>query len=197
MTYSEDAAVIILAGGLSTRMRVDKASLALGDSTLLGSLIDRFSRRFATIIVVQRPEQNLTVGDAVIAHDVFHSAGPLGGIHSGLLASPHEKNVVVACDMPFADPAVAHYLISVLGDHDAVIPMLERGPEPLFAAYKKAMHAHVEKALESRSFKVRDFLDSVDTLYVAEDDIRNIDPELRCFLNINTPDDYEKLTRLI
>lgn len=185
-------AAIILAGGLSTRMRRDKVSLVLGDSTLLGSLVTRFSGEFGPVIVVARPGQSLAVGDAIAVRDIFTDCGPLGGIHAGLVASPDDMNLVIACDMPFADPAVARYLASLCGDHDIAVALLDRGPEPLFAVYRKSVLPQIEANLGTHSLKLRSLLDAVDTLYVPQGDLVEIDPLLRCFVNVNTPQDWDE-----
>ena len=177
-------------------MQQDKASLVWGTSTLLNSLVARFSGRFGPIVVVQRPDQSLTVtNDVALTSDIYPNCGPLGGIHAGLIASPDDANMVVACDMPFASVDLASYLLSHLDGHDAAVPLLQRGPESLFAAYRRSILPQVEINLKAGVFKVRATLDNVDTLYVSQDDLRLIDPELRSFLNVNTPEDYEELLR--
>lgn len=175
-------------------MQQDKASLVLGNSTLLESIIARLSGQFGAVIVVQHPEQGLTVaGDVMLTTDICPNCGPLGGIHAGLIASPDDANIVVACDMPFASPEVARYLLSLLDGHDAVVPMLARGPEPLFSIYRKSVLTQVESNLKAGVLKLRGMLDRVDTLYIPETNLRRLAPELHCFLNVNTPEDYDEL----
>ena len=171
-------------------MGQDKASLALEDSTLLQTLIARFAGRFGPVIVVSRPGQDLAIDNADVVRDIHVGKGPLGGLHAGLLASPDDANFVLACDMPFADVELANYVLSRLNGHDAAIPLLERGPEPLFAAYRRSCLPAIEANLEAGILAMRGLLDKVDTLYMPESDLRQHDPALRSFLNINTPDEY-------
>lgn len=171
-------------------MGQDKASLALEDSTLLQTLIARFAGRFGPVIVVSRPGQDLAIDNADVVRDIHVGKGPLGGLHAGLLASPDDANFVLACDMPFADVELANYVLSRLNGHDAAIPLLERGPEPLFAAYRRSCLPAIEANLEAGILAMRGLLDKVDTLYLPECDLRQHDPALRSFLNINTPDEY-------
>ena len=189
-------AVIILSGGLSKRMGQDKASLVLEDSTLLQTLIARFAGRFGPVIVVSRPGQDLAIDNADVVRDIHVGKGPLGGLHAGLLASPDDANFVLACDMPFADVELANYVLSRLNGHDAAIPLLERGPEPLFAAYRRSCLPTIEANLEAGILAMRGLLDKVDTLYLPESDLRQHDPTLRSFLNINTPDEYLEVRRM-
>ena len=50
----------------------------------------------------------------------------------------------------------------------------------------------VEAAVASGRKRVISFFDAVRVRYVAEDELRRFDPELRSFSNINTPDDLER-----
>jgi molybdopterin-guanine dinucleotide biosynthesis protein A len=183
-------ATIILAGGSSDRMGQDKASIAIEGSTILQALVCRFADGLGPVIVVGRQEQGLEVERATVVHDIYQQAGPLGGLHAGLLASPDEESFVLACDMPFADPELARYMLTRLSDHDAVVPVLERGPEPLFAVYRKSCLGAVESSIAAGRLRMRDALERLDVLYVPEDKIRERDPDLRSFVNINTPEDY-------
>ena len=190
-------ATIILAGGLSARMGLDKASLAMGGCTMIQSLATRFARDMGPVIVVLRTGQELTVQHANAAYDLHQGVGPLGGLYAGLLASPDEDNFVLACDMPFADPEFASYMLSRLADHDAVVPMLARGPEPLHAGYRKSCLPAVESSIAAGGLRMRNALDCLDVLYLPEDELRERDPELRGFLNVNTPEDYASAMQLL
>ena len=182
-------ATIILAGGLSVRMGRDKASLTFGDSTLISTLVSRFESKCGPLVVVTRRETNLALERVAVVSDIFPEKGPLGGLHAGLLASPDENNFVVACDMPFADPAVALYLLDRLDGHDAVVPVMSGKSEPLHAVYRKSCLSQIEANLRDGNLRMRDLLDRVDTLYVDAEELRVIDPDLRCFVNINTPEE--------
>jgi len=131
--------------------------------------------------------------------DVYEGAGPLGGLHAGLLASRDRKNLVIACDMPFAEPALARYFLRLLGRHDAVVPMLQHGPEPLFAAYRRsrATIGRIESNLKAGRLSMRGLLEDLDVVYVEEEDLRRRDPELHSFININLPEDYDAARRLL
>lgn len=188
-------ATIILAGGASARMGRDKACLEMDGSTVLCALVARFAGEFGPVIVVARRGQDLDVGDAVVVHDSYEGMGPLGGLHAGLTASSDAENFVLACDMPFAEPEVARHLISRLGTHDAVVPALRAGLEPLHAAYRKSCLPAIGANLDAGILRMRDMLDQVDTLFLSEDDLVPLDPDLCSFVNINTPEAYQEALR--
>jgi len=190
-------ATIILAGGLSTRMGLDKASLATGECTMTQSLAAKFAPEMGPVIVVLRPGQKLATEHTTTVYDLHQGVGPLGGLHAGLLASPDETNFVIACDMPFANPELARYILSQLAGYDAVIPMLETGLEPLHAAYRKTCLAEIERSIAAGKLKMRSALERLHVHYLPEHETRKHDPALLSFTNVNTPEDYERALRLI
>lgn len=189
-------ATIILAGGLSIRMGRDKSSLSFGDSNIIDILVSRF-HKIGPVIVVCRQEQNLEIEHAIIANDLFYGKGPLGGLHAGLLASPDERNFVIACDMPFADPTIAQYLMDRLDEHDAVVPMVNQRPEPLHAMYRRSCLKQIQTNLNANALRIRELLEHIDTLYINEDDLRSIDTNLNSFTNINTPEEYAEICKRV
>lgn len=79
--------VVILAGGLSTRMGRDKARLRLGGRTLLAHV--RAAAR-ATGWPVR-----------VVRRDIGPRRGPLGGVGTAFQRSRAERLVFLPCDLPF------------------------------------------------------------------------------------------------
>ena len=187
---------IILAGGLSTRMGRDKSLIEINGVPVLESLISGFAEALPPVVVVLRPGQTPIPEDALHTFDVFPGAGPMAGLHAGLIAAPDDCNLVVACDMPFAVPSLGRYLLSLLDDHDAVVPVVDGRPEPLYAAYRKTCLPEVERSLKAGELRMKDLLGRLNTLYVGDEDLRRYDPDLRSFLNINTPEDYDRALEL-
>ncbi len=190
-------ATIILGGGLSTRMGSDKASLAAGGCTMIASLATKFAQKIGPVIVVLRPGQELVTEHTTTIYDLYPGVGPLGGLHAGLLASPDDTNFVIACDMPFADPELAGYILSALAGYDAAVPMLARGPEPLHCAYHKSCLPVIESCIASGRLRMRDALDRLNVLYIPENELKKRDPDMCSFVNINTPQDYIEAIELL
>lgn len=174
----------------------DKARLLIDETSLIQLLASRFAGAFGDVLVAAHYDQDVQVENAQIARDIYHGVGPLGGMHAGLSASPDDANFVLACDMPFADVQLAQYLMSLTGDYDAVVPSLNEGLEPLFAVYRKSCLPAIETVLLAGRFRFKDLLDRVSVNYVTQDDIRLHDPDLRGFINVNSPEDYEKALKL-
>lgn len=94
---------IVLAGGRAERLGgTAKPSLMIGSSTLLER----------TIAAVSRAERIVIAGDAVVdgcitAVEPEPFGGPVAGIAAALPHTSAERVLIVACDHPFLDPAVA------------------------------------------------------------------------------------------
>ena len=108
--------VCIMAGGQSSRMGRDKASLRLGGRTF--------------ITAIRQTAAALRCRVRIIRRDLQPGNGPLGGIHTGLKTSGAEAEVFLACDMPFISPDLLRELLARLGPrHDAVFAV-SWYPEP-------------------------------------------------------------------
>jgi molybdopterin-guanine dinucleotide biosynthesis protein A len=99
--------------------------------------------------------------------------------------------------MPLLNTTLLIYLAGLREGYDAVVPRIEGRPEPFHAVYRKTCLESIAARLERGHLRVSDFYQDVSTRYVEEADLRQIDPELHSFLNINTPDDLARLQALL
>ena len=180
---------IVLAGGRSTRMGQDKASLPFGDETLLSRSIRLVGSVADTVIVVARPDQSFAKlpPSVRIVHDPIENLGPLAGIAAGLGASTTELNVIVACDMPLVNPAVLRRLIELREEADICVAVVDGHASPLCAVYRRGVAIRAQAMLASGERRVMTLLDRVHTKQVDAAVFRNIDPDLDSFVSCNTP----------
>lgn len=191
-----DIGAIILAGGKSSRMGTNKALLKINERTNIERIITRLHPAFPDpILVTNDPEAYHLLGLKAVS-DYFPGKGPLAGIHAGLIASPHETNLIVACDMPFVSPELAAALAEKSADYDAVIPVIDGKQQPLFALYKKHLSGVLEENIQNDQLRIRDLLDSLKVLYLTERDLKSVDSLERIFFNMNRPDEYEEALKL-
>lgn len=184
--------VVILAGGYGRRLGRDKAALLLGGETLLERAIRRMAWLSDDLVVVTRPDQELAASTACVVHDRPGQSGVLAGIAAGLAASSHAWAFVVACDMPFVNLDLVRYLAGLAAGYDIVVPRLPQGLEPLHALYSQCCLAAVERALYAGQQRVISFYPEVRVRYVSPDAMAPLDPELRSFFNINTPENLDQ-----
>lgn len=187
----------VLAGGRSRRMGSDKALLLLGGRPLLAFVLDAIRPLFSDVILVSNePAAYATFGVPVVA-DRFDGCGPLGGIHAALSSSRSPHTFCIACDMPFAAPAVITHLTSLAPGYDAVVPRSGAGCEPLHAVYAGSCLEPVETMLRARCRRVDALFATVRVRWVGAEELRPLDPSGRSFLNVNTPSDLEAARRLL
>ncbi|HJS18379.1 MAG TPA: molybdenum cofactor guanylyltransferase, partial [Anaerolineales bacterium] len=132
--------VCIQAGGHSSRMGEDKALKNFLGRPLIHRVVDRLSPIADELIVTtNRPEDYRFLGLPLIA-DLKPGRGALGGLYTAVASAGHPLVAVVACDMPFASPALleAAGRLLVEEEGDVVIAKSEEGYEPLHAVYRRA-----------------------------------------------------------
>lgn len=187
----------VLAGGQSRRFGQDKALLRLGGETLLARALRILSQVTDEQVVIGPPWRAEQTGGARVVQDVAIGAGPLAGIAAALRAARHDTVLAVACDMPFLNPLLLAYLLSLAPGYDVVLPRLAGRGEQLHAVYSRACLAPIERQLGAGDFKVGRFFERVRVRDVSEDELRRFDSDLRSFRNVNTPEDWRDAQELL
>ena len=183
----EDCTAIILAGGDSRRMGSDKANLMLDGRTLLQRVIATMREIFPHVIVsVRQPRPEIDLPQVC---DESANAGPLAGLASGLGRIITPWAFVVACDMPFIEPAMVEALGRSRSNHQAVVPVVQGQPQPLAAFYADSCLAALRESLSRHDTSLRAVLRMLDVRYVDQSDLLQADPRLRSFLDMDTPQD--------
>jgi molybdopterin-guanine dinucleotide biosynthesis protein A len=128
---------------------------------------------------------------------VYPGKGSLGGIYTAVHAALYSHCLVVACDMPFLNADLLWYLAQVASGFDVVVPRIGEFPETLHAVYGKECLEPIRQCLLADRLKIISFFDDVRVRYVERDEVARFDPTFRSFLNINTPDDWERVRRTV
>ena len=182
-----------MAGGESTRMGRDKALLELDGAALVVRTARLVETVSGTMTIVGAPESLGGLGFTVLADD-WPGAGPLGGIATALQASNASWNLIVACDLPYLTKAWLEHIVAraLASAADAVLPMNERGAEPLCAMYQKECEPVIRAALERGTRKVTDGLAGLRVEPIAPSEWKAFDSDGLLFKNMNSPVDYEE-----
>ena len=195
----DDREVVILAGGRSSRMGRPKAWLDFGGVPLLQRIINRLEPSFSHFLVVAAPAQELppiapSGHPARVVYDEQPGEGPVGGLVVGLREMPPCRSValVLTCDVPFVSPAVAEYLVDATEGYDVAVPEWQGRLNPLQAAYRRTCQPVLAELFAAGRRRPVDLYDRVRTRIIREEEIRAIDPEGLTFLNMNSPEDYER-----
>ena len=196
MREAAPVAAALIAGGAATRLGgVSKSSLVVDGRSIAERLLEALRATFARVLVVANdPAPWEAFGVEILGDDTAHrGAGPLAGVHAALAATAAHAGVVcVAGDMPFVAPA----LLALLRDHapeaDAVVPRLDGRPEPLLARWGRACLPVVESRLAAGARAAHAAFDDVRVAWLDEPGLRAVDPGLRSFTNVNTPEELRR-----
>ncbi len=191
---------IILAGGSSSRMGRNKALLSLpGNKNVTfvehqASLLQEYCSE--TLIVARDQvlaEQYVFPGVRVIVVET-PSIGPLMGVYSGLREISTTHALVVAVDLPFIQPDLLTFLLSLpLPADTLLIPLVQDIPQVLLGIYPRSILPVVEEQLRQGRRDVRYLLELFPVVYVEEARLLQVDPQLRTFINVNTPQELREL----
>lgn len=192
---------IVLAGGRSSRMGRPKDELDFGGMPLLDRVIAELQPSFPDMVVVAAPEglglRRDDVSGVTIVRYEREYQGPLPALARGLGAIRCDAAFACSCDLPLLDARVANALCAMLGDYDAVVPEIGGLVQPLHAVYRKRCAAPIDAMIARGEKRLVTIVESIKARRAGEDELRRIDPGLRSFLNVNTPEDYQRALRLI
>jgi molybdopterin-guanine dinucleotide biosynthesis protein A len=178
---------LVLAGGRSSRMQLDKAALVIGHQPQLAAAYALVAPRVDRAFVSVRPDQR---GEPLRARfpqvvDGAQGEGPVAGILAAQHLHPEAAWLVVACDLPLLDGATLDELIAARDAArlaTAYRSAYDGLPEPLCAIWEPASGAPLRQFVEAGQSCPRRFL--------ARHDARLLDPARpRALDNANTPDD--------
>jgi molybdopterin-guanine dinucleotide biosynthesis protein A len=198
MALMESLDGVVLAGGASRRLGVDKALLQFDDGPLLCIVVKRLAQVCPRVLVaVDRADRYRHLGLAVdFVTDESPGLGPLAGLQAALRAGRMEHTLVVACDLPFLNPALLRHMAQLPRTYDALVPRWLGRWQPLHAVYARSCLAVVDKLLASGGGSMHDLLDRVQVQALDEDELRRLDPQGLSLINLNTPADVKRAQRL-
>jgi molybdopterin-guanine dinucleotide biosynthesis protein A len=185
-----DGTAIVLAGGRSSRMGTPKALLLFDGEPLIAHIVRALRGLFAEIVIVAAPGQELPAMPAGIVRDEVAYQGPVGGIYYGLRAAGGEFSFVTSCDSVFLNRNLIAHLVSLMPEHDIVVPQWAGRLQPLHAVYRHSVMPLLEAQLARGELRPVYLFDKVRTRTVTEDEIARFDPDGASFFNMNTPEDY-------
>ena len=200
---------VVLTGGPSSRLGGrPKALVELCGRPMLSYVLDTASSVAEEVLVVAGSEEqgealSGAIGDAglVIDDGELGPPCPLRGLVSGLRAAQGDVALALACDMPLVSARVLSFLADVLSHMNAAVPRWPNGyVEPLQAAYRVGPSIRAGEALlrAGEDIAMRSFLRALGRVrYVSTEVLRELDPGLSTFLNVNSPADLRKAEMLL
>ncbi|HZS26927.1 MAG TPA: molybdenum cofactor guanylyltransferase [Candidatus Angelobacter sp.] len=194
MTYSQVSG-FVLAGGKSTRMGQDKATLTLNGRTLLEHALVALRQVCCDVSILGKYELYGTL--APVYEDIYPGCGPLGGIHTALSNAQTPYSLIIAVDTPFLMPEFLSYLAERAIASDAVVitPEIDDYTQPLSTVYSLDFLPIAEKAIKAGNYKIVPLFPRDQTLVIKEAELRRFAFSAEMFENLNTPEDMERARR--
>jgi molybdopterin-guanine dinucleotide biosynthesis protein A len=183
-----DIGCAILAGGKSTRLGRDKASIRVFDKTLIQQVYEKAQAVFKRIFIVSNHHEGFCGVDVPIVKDVFPAHASMVGIASALLFADTPYVFILGCDMPFVSVGSIECVLSNLHGEDIIIPHTHKGFEPLHAVYSRACISIMLTHIGLQRFKIRDIFPFLKVREIEENPLF-INGEVSVFTNINVEED--------
>ena len=164
-------ALVLLCGGLSTRMGTNKAFLPFGEYTLMEYQVRRFRPYFEKIYlsVPKMTDSWMHLAarlNCTAIPDCVEKIGPLGGLYSCLSAVTEELLFFTPVDAPFTSINAALTICQTLeqaietnpSKYACVLKHPTRGMQPLSAAYVKTCLPVIEHMIQAENYRLRQLL---------------------------------------
>ncbi len=209
-------AALILAGGKARRFQnkngtwQDKALAELAGKPLLIHAIDNVHDVVEKILICVDTENRKTQYTKILTkhhhtekvtvvtdEKINHTKGPTVAIYTGLKAVNAKHCLTLPCDMPLLKPKVVDYLFNAAEDSDIAVPMWPNSRlETLVMVLERDSALEITHTLcqlmRPRSDDIMRGASNVSFISTVGE-IKTLDPELKSFVNINSPQDLTRL----
>lgn len=183
---------VILCGGQCRRMGREKAELMWNGRELLDVIAGNLAGLGDVFLSADR-KTRFAGKPYPVVEDRYPDCGPLGGIYTALTACGTPFLFVVSCDMPFVTGDAGKLLHGRVNRENAAVPRETGGRiHPLCAVYRQNAAPILLRQLRTGNYCMRDALNRLQTVYVPAEELPGGE---RTLCNINTPEDYMKVSR--
>lgn len=187
---------IILTGGESKRMGINKALLKLGNKSVIEIISDLLTKIFDHVFISTNSNVEYEFLNLPIINDIYKNLGPLSGIHAGLKYSKTENNFFIPNDLPFIDFQTIEYIIKNSVDSLITIPIINNYPLYVCGVYSKNILSDIENLFSENPERasIKSLTKIINTKFLEIENQNFYKPEK--FINMNTIDDYELAKKL-
>ena len=185
MLSFQDISLLIIAGGQSSRLGVDKRFVEVGDVGLLETILRKassveFAGKFLCVEEKLSVLQNLALRyGATLLVDEIKNAGPLSALATGLSAVETTWSLAVSADMPFFEFETVAPLSEKFSTLQAVLPEVGGRVQPLASFYRRELSDVFKREVLGGQRKIMSAVKKIPHELVAVEDSVN-------FFNVNT-----------
>lgn len=178
----------------------------LNGKPLINYVVENLRSVVDEIIVVVGSEEKkpfyrkILDDDVHLEADMYEEGSPLIGLITGLTHSNGEYAVVAGCDMPFINSDLIDLLFLLSYDLNGILMIKPNGwVEPLPTIYKVDSSLKRATILHNQGdMRIRKVLETLhDVAHVPVERLRVIDPELRSFFDLDTPERVSEALKII
>lgn len=185
---------LVLAGGYSTRMGVDKAFIkwhGIEQCYYLADLLKEFCDEI--FISCREEQQNDFNTSCKLLTDKHSDIGPVSGILAAFEAHPDKAWLILACDMPLLDKKIIGELISkrdITKTATAFMNADSGFPEPMFSIWEPASFPILKQLINEGNDSPNKILREINANM-----IETRSPE--SLMNVNTPEDMQLVMEIL
>jgi molybdopterin-guanine dinucleotide biosynthesis protein A len=184
---------VILAGGKSSRMGVDKCTVLYHGKPLIhwpyNVLVDITDEVIISVSMKKKTSSLLKFfeGNVKIARDKKPDLGPISGLLSSFEKAKSDYIAVSPCDSPLIKRELYLRLFDLAMEADGAVPYVNGFWEPLHGVYKRSvMITAINKILSEGKNRPIDTYEYMNIKKLTEDDIMDFDPNMFSFVNVNS-----------
>lgn len=179
---------VILAGGESSRMGKDKATLTIHGKSFIEHIsetLDFFEEKY----IARADKEKVQIPFWIEIEDVYKNKGPIGGLHAALCKCQSEALFVISCDCPKIKASLVRRLCAHMEEeYDAVVAIDQsKKIHPLCGVYRKKCASIFESQILKNNNKLMLALNKMNVKYVQVDSTQ--------LFNVNTKMEYEFLIK--
>jgi len=150
---------VLLAGGASRRMGMDKATFLFRGKPLWQIQLETLRRlQLEEIFVSARNDPSWRPDDVHFVADVPPSCGPLSGLAASLDRISTSHLVALAVDMPWMSNEYLEFLCAQIEPGRGVVPKVGDRAEPLAAIYPREAGDEIRDALAGTDFSLQSLI---------------------------------------
>jgi molybdopterin-guanine dinucleotide biosynthesis protein A len=186
---------LVLAGGKSTRMGLDKSAIPWHGKQQQYYMADMLKPLCSEVYISHRKEQEIEENpNYKTLLDAYSGIGPYGAILSAFQFKPSSAWLVVACDLPLLDKKSLEYLLENrnFGSMATTFQSPYDGlPEPLITIWEPKSYDVLLSYLSNGYTCPRKVLIKTNDAHILQP------PDGDALMNVNTPVDFAKAEKII
>lgn len=189
MPLIQDIPCVILAGGKSSRMGMQKALLPFEEANLLSYQYQKMCKIFQNVFISCR--EDVSIGLEKVAFiDKDEVFSPLVGIKNAFLTLQTQKIFFLSVDTPFVKQKTIRRLCEIGGEYDLIYPNSGGRSHYLVGVWDRNIFEILNRALFLKEYKLSHLVDKMRTYEIGFDNQREFD-------NLNTPEDYQNALKYL